>query len=243
MSADKYFAYAAELLKVNPPHITDEPILAQMRRIGIVPGESFDFEKLLPAVRKALQSAPATAQALMKWKLPMVARVTNNLVDEHRYDGRLRKLLSQARNRRFGRHRSEPAGGRDLPLQSRRRIRPAARRVQQYTMHFEKGATPPARAFWSVTLYDQEGFQVANSLERFAVSSWMPFTYNADGSLDLYLQNESPGKDKEANWLPAPKGSFNLTMRLYAPGLDALTGRWNPPFVVKAQTLPSLGAQ
>ena len=72
-------------------------------------------------------------------------------------------------------------------------------------------------AFWSITLYDRDGFQVANGLDRFAVSSWMPFKYNADGSLDLYFQNESPGADKEANWLPAPKGPFNLTMRLYAP--------------------------
>jgi hypothetical protein len=57
---------------------------------------------------------------------------------------------------------------------------------------------------------------VANSLNRFAVSSWMPFKYNPDGSLDLYFQNASPGADKEPNWLPAPKGPFNLTMRLCA---------------------------
>jgi len=94
---------------------------------------------------------------------------------------------------------------------------------------------PPVNAFWSVTLYDPDGFQVGNSLNRFAVSSWMPFSYNPDGSLDLYFQNESPGKDKEANWLPAPKGSFNLTMRLYGPKSDALTGRWNPPPVTKVQ--------
>ena len=98
-------------------------------------------------------------------------------------------------------------------------------------------------AFWSITLYDQDGFQVANPLNRFAVSSWVPFKYNPDGSLDLYFQNESPGADKEANWLPAPKGRFNLTMRLYAPKDDALTGKWNPPPVTRAQGLPSKTAQ
>jgi hypothetical protein len=72
-------------------------------------------------------------------------------------------------------------------------------------------------AFWSVTLYDAEGYQVPNSsLNRFAVSSWMPFKYDPRRLLDLYFQNESPGADKEANWLPAPKEPFNLTMRLYA---------------------------
>ena len=61
----------------------------------------------------------------------------------------------------------------------------------------------------------------------------MPFKYNADGSLDLYFQSDSPGKDKETNWLPSPKAPFNLSMRLYAPQVDALTGKWNPPPVKK----------
>ena len=101
---------------------------------------------------------------------------------------------------------------------------------------------PPAEASWSITLYDPQGFQVANPLDRFAVSSWMPFKYNSDGSLDLYFQNEDPGSDKEANWLPAPEDPFNLTMRLYAPKSEALTGKWNPPPVVKVE-VPALTAQ
>ena len=91
----------------------------------------------------------------------------------------------------------------------------------------------------STTLMDSK---VANILNRFAVSSWMPFKYNADGSLNLYFQHESPGNEKEANWLPAPR-TFNLTMRLYAPKTDALTGKWNPPPVIKTQALPSVTAQ
>jgi len=115
--------------------------------------------------------------------------------------------------------------------------------TNKYTIHFDKGTMPPAEAFWSITLYDLQGFQVANPLNRFAVSSWMPFKYNPDGSLDLYFQSESPGTNKEANWLPAPNGPFNLTMRLYAPKSDALTGKWNPPPVVKVPELPSLTVQ
>lgn len=115
--------------------------------------------------------------------------------------------------------------------------------ANRYSIHFDKTAIPPVDAFWSITLYDEEGFQVANSLNRFAVSSWMPFKFNADGSLDLYFQNESPGADKEANWLPAPKGPFNLTMRLYAPKSDALTGKWNPPAVVRSAAIAPVPAQ
>jgi hypothetical protein len=88
-------------------------------------------------------------------------------------------------------------------------------------------------AFWSITLYDKEGFQVQNSLERFAVSSWMRFKHNSGDSLDLYFQNASPGSNEEANWLPTPKGPFSLTMRLYAPKSDVLTGKWTPPAVMK----------
>jgi hypothetical protein len=77
MPADKYFSYAAELLKTIPPHITDEPIIARMKKIGIEPGKSFDFSKLDPAIQKALASVPEEAQALMKWKVPTLARVAN----------------------------------------------------------------------------------------------------------------------------------------------------------------------
>jgi hypothetical protein len=114
--------------------------------------------------------------------------------------------------------------------------------ASKYMIHFEKTALPPVDAFWSITLYDQEGYQVANPLNRFAVSSWMPFKYNADGSLTLLFQNESPAADTEANWLPAPKGPFNLTMRLYAPRSEALTSKWNPPPVTRFQ-VPSLSVQ
>jgi hypothetical protein len=243
MPAGKYFAYAAELLKLQPPHITDEPIIAQMKRIGIEPGKSFDIDKVSPAVKKALESAPEEAQKLMEWKIPTLARVVNHWslnTDTMGVYGNYylkRAIIAQVG---LGANLPEDAF---YPLNLGDEEGRPLDGASKYTIHFEKGATPPVNAFWSITLYDREGFQVANSLNRFAASSWMPFKYNADGSLDLYFQNENPGNNKEANWLPAPTGAFNLAMRLYGPKSDALTGKWNPPPVTKVQGLPGLGAQ
>jgi hypothetical protein len=243
MTAGKFFAYAAELLKLQPPHITDEPIIAQMKRIGIEPGKSFDIEKVSPTVKKGLEGAPEAAQKLMEWKIPTLARVANHWsmnTDTMGVYGNYylkRAIVSQLG---LGANLPEDA---IYPLNLGDEAGRPLDGAGKYTLHFEKGATPPVNAFWSVTLYDSQGFQVANSLNRFAVSSWMPFKYNMDGSLDLYFQNESPGKDKEANWLPAPKDAFNLTMRLYSPKSEALTGRWNPPPVTKIPSLPPLAAQ
>jgi hypothetical protein len=243
MSAAKYFTYAAELLKVNPPHMTDQPIIAQMKEIGIEVGKSFDFEKLDPTVKQALETVPAEAQALMKWKVPTLARVVNHWsmnTDTMGVYGNYylkRAIVAQVG---LGANLPEDA---IYPLNLGDYEGRPLDGANKYVLHFEKGATPPVNAFWSITLYDNEGFQVGNKLNRFAVSSYMPFKFNGDGSLDLYFQNESPGKDFEANWLPAPKGPFNLCMRLYGPKSDALTGKWDPPAVLKVQGSSVLQAQ
>jgi len=233
MPAAEFFAYAAELLKLNPPHLTDQPIVAQLKLIGIEPGKSFDISKLDPSVRSAVEAAPAEAQRIMKWKVPTIARVANYWsmnTDTMGVYGNYYLKRAMVAQLGLGANLPEDA---IYPLNLGDEDGKPLDGANQYTIHFEKGAAPPVRAFWSVTLYDSDGFQVANVLNRFAVSSWMPFQYNADGSLDLYFQSDTPGKDKEANWLPAPKGPFNLTMRLYSPQPDALTGKWNPPPVKK----------
>lgn len=243
MPAGKFFAYAAELLKLHPPHITDQPIIAQMRQIGIEPGKSFDITTLDPAIQKTLETVPQEAQQLLKWKLPTLARVANGWsmnTDTMGVYGNYylkRALISQ-----YGLGANLPEDA-IYPANLADETGKPLDGANKYTIHFDKAALPPVNAFWSITLYDDEGFQVANSLNRFAVSSWMPFKYNPDGSLDLYFQNESPGAENETNWLPAPKGSFNLTMRLYAPRSDALTGKWNPPPVVRRSGIASLTAQ
>jgi hypothetical protein len=231
MPADKFFAYAAELLKVNPPHITDQPMIAQLKKMGIESGKSFDLGTADPAIRNALANAPEEAQKLMAWKVPTLARVVNGWsmnTDTMGVYGNY--YLKRAIVAQMGLGANLPEDAvypQNLGDETGKPLEGANR----YTLHFNKGDTPPANAFWSITLYDSEGFQTANPLARFNLSSWMPLKYNADGSLDLYFQNDSPGKDKETNWLPAPKGAFNLTMRIYAPESEVLTGKWNPPAV------------
>jgi hypothetical protein len=193
----------------------------------------------LPAVKKGLESAPEDALKLMAWKVPTMARIANGWsmnTDTMGVYGNY--YLKRAIVTQFGLGANLPEDA-IYPLNLTDDTGKPLDGASNYTIHFDKGQIPPAEAFWSITLYDPEGFQVANTLNRFAVSSWMPFKTNADGSLDLYFQNESPGGDKEANWLPAPKGPYNLTMRLYAPKSEALTGKWNPPPVMKMQPVPT----
>ena len=243
MPAGKYFAYAADLLRLNPPHATDQPMIAQLKKIGIEPGKSFDIDKLDPAVRDGLANAPEDAQKLMAWKVPTLARVVNGWsmnTDTMGVYGNyyLKRAIVAALG--LGANLPEDAV---YPLNLADATGRPLDGTNRYVLHFDKGETPPVDAFWSVTLYDGQGFQVANALDRFALSSWMPLKYNSDGSLDLYFQNESPGKDLEANWLPAPRSPFNLTMRLYSPKAEALTGKWNPPPITRIETLPMIGGE
>jgi hypothetical protein len=241
LSTEALLALGAELMKLHPPHATDQPTIDRMRRIGLEPGKSFDPASLSPATRDAIRPAAAEAQRLLQWKLKTLARVENGWslnTDTMGVYGNY--YLKRALIAQYGL-------GANLPEDA---IYPAnlfdkdGQPLQggtKYVIHFPRGAAPPANAFWSITLYDNEGFQIANPANKFAVSSWMPFQFNPDGSLDILVQSDDPGGEKTANWLPAPpSGPFSLTMRLYAPNSDALTGKWSPPPVEKAVRASSL---
>jgi hypothetical protein len=102
----------------------------------------------------------------------------------------------------------------------------------RYTLHLSKYQIPPVRAFWSLTMYNDQQFFADNSINRFAIGDRDKLKFNADGSLDFYIQRDAPGPDKESNWLPTPKtGGFTLGLRLYWPKLEALDGGWAPPGV------------
>ena len=103
-----------------------------------------------------------------------------------------------------------------------------------YRIHFDKDKLPPVRAFWSITMYSQDGYFVKNPINRFAIGDRDALKRNADGSIDIYLQPSSPGADRESNWLPSQAGIFNLSLRLYWPGDEILKGKWIPPAVTAA---------
>ena len=228
MPADKYFAYGAELMKVNPPHRTDWSTLARIKRIGIEPGH-FDPSKASP---EALARGAAAGLKLMHSSVSSIGRVVNGWVmytDTMGVYGDY--YLKRAIVAEIGLFANQPEDA-IYPVNVADADGKPLRGESKYVIHFNKSQLPPVDAFWSVTMYDAEGFQVANPLNRFAIGDRDALKYNSDGSLDLYLQTETPGSEKEANWLPAPKsGLLGVTMRLYAPRPAALDGRWKPPAV------------
>jgi hypothetical protein len=233
MSASTFFTYAAEVMKKNPPHITDEPLVAQMKSIGIEPGKSFDFENLDPATQMALEKAAVDGLEMINESIPVIGKVVNGWSMNTNTMGVYGNYyLKRAVIAMIGLLANLPedaifpqllvdANGKDLNGNN------------SYLLHFNKSELPPTNAFWSVTMYDAQGFQVANELNRFAIGDRDNMTYNIDGSLDIYLQHDSPGLDKESNWLPAPEGPMSVIMRIYWPKMEALDGRWVPPAVKK----------
>jgi hypothetical protein len=234
MSGQKYFEYASELLKLNPPHVTDWSQVARLARLGIVPGKSFDYKGASPAVKAAIDRAPSIALAHLKEKLPTLARIANGWqmnTDTMGVYGNY--YLKRAIVAMVGLGANQPEDA-IYPLNVGDSEGRPLEGNQRYVLHFEKSELPPVEAFWSITMYDEAGFQVANSLNRFAIGDRDTLKYNSNGSLDLYIQSQSPGADRESNWLPSPaQGKLGVTFRLYGPKAPALDGRWNPPAIRK----------
>lgn len=115
----------------------------------------------------------------------------------------------------------------------------------RYILHFDAEQIPQARAFWSLTMYDHEGFHVANQIDRFALGDRDPIRFNDDGSLDLYLQADNPGHEREDNWLPTPRaGTFQPMLRIYSPAPHALRHGLRLPAIERveaASTTPRSG--
>lgn len=228
-----FFKEFAELLKSNPPDPTDQKILSDIKQIGLIPGKEFNTEKFTSdeintwnqagkmAAKKIAESKPIGSQLIQGW---LTQR--NNIGT---YDN---NYLARAVIARQGLganlpqdaiYSSATVDSNNQPLTGK----------NNYLLHFNKNQLPPVRAFWSLTLYDAEGYFAPNSAKRYALGDRDPLQYNKDGSLDIYIQHAAPEQTKLSNWLPAPNDKFNLLMRLYWPKSAILSGHWSPPAIKK----------
>jgi hypothetical protein len=233
MDAAAYFKLLAALMKENPPTAADAPMVDHMAKIGLVPGEDWDISALAPTVVNGLAQAPQAALAEMKAYAPKAGRILNGwlitLPSGTYGTNYLHRALLNWQGPGWNRPEDSvypmaKVDGDGNPLSG----------DKKYVLHFANGELPHVEGFWSLTMYDSEGFFVANPLDRVSLSQRNDFDFNADGSLDLYIQNDSPGEDQETNWLPAPDGAFALFMRLYWPSDRApsiIDGSWMPPEV------------
>ncbi len=232
MDAATFFSRMCALMKDNSPAAADIDTLKKWAVIGIVPGEDF-IPSLDAAVVQGLErSVKAGYEQVVADGTSPKAEVKNNWLMT--YD-----LGSYGTDYR---HRAGVAWvglGANLPEDA---IYPMTRvdgdgkplsGEHRYVMHFDKEQLPPVNAFWSLTMYNNRQFFVDNPLDRYAIGDRDNLSFNLDGSLDIYVQSESPGQDKQSNWLPSPPDGFNLIMRLYWPKPEVLDGSWSPPTVTR----------
>jgi hypothetical protein len=241
MDGAAYFKLFAELLKTNPPSADDAPMVAKLAKIGIVPGQDFDASKLDAGTAAGIAKAPKPAQdKIAAWlKESVVSGKDSKLENGWVYPVKTglygTDYITRATVTWYGLGANRPEDA-IYPTSEGPDIVQKYSGANKYVVHFDKGRTPPVDGFWSLTMYNAQYFFVDNPLNRYNVSSRSKFKTNADGSTDIYIQADSPGKDKESNWLPAPKDDFVLMLRLYWPKSTdptILNGSWKPPQVKK----------
>ena len=236
-----YFTLLAQLMKTNPPAAADAPMVAKLAELGIVPGKDFDATALDPAIVEGINAAPKPAQdKIMAWLKEGILVGDFKLQDGWLFSTKMGLYGTNYRQRAvttaigLGANRPEDA---IYPMSEGPDILQSYNGAKKYVMHFPKGQLPPVNGFWSLTMYDAQYFFVANPLNRYTLSQRNALKTNADGSVDLYIQHDSPGADKESNWLPAPADKFILMLRLYWPKEKApsiLNGTWKIPRVREA---------
>lgn len=232
-TAPELFRYLNFLLGFCPPHPSERDILTRFAKIGIGPGWTFDLAQRSRAERKAIEAGIADA-----WQelAGLQKKINSEEVSSSDFFG-TRDFLKNNYLYRFagaklGLYGNSGAEAIYLSYFVDANGKPCDAAKTGYTLRFPKGQLPPAGAFWSLTMYDgKTQFLVANPIQRYLLNSTMlkSFRYGSDGSLTLYVQQGSPGRDREANWLPAPNGPFYAILRIYMPGPSVLNRTWKKP--------------
>ena len=229
MDAMTFFSRLNTLLVTNPPSAADAPLMERIARIGVAPGMGEDHARLDQLIAGAVRDGMEAAREQIAGAVRALGdTVVNGWVIPLGLGRYGTRYLKRAAVAAFGLGANLPedavypnagADSDGRPLSGQRR----------YQIHFAPGELPPVNGFWSLTMYNERQFFVENPINRYAIGDRDELWLNADGSLDLYIQHDSPGGEREANWLPAPEGAFNLIMRLYWPKPAILEGRWAPP--------------
>lgn len=234
MSAVDFFTYASEALLVNPPHTTDFSVLARIANLGIVPGKRFDPSGVDAEGLGEIEAGAAAAREAIAANITGFGKQVDGWSISTDTIGVYGNAYLKRATVALGGLGANPPEDAIYPILLTDSDGDPTNGEQNYRIHFDADKLPPVDAFWSITMYDAEGYQVANELDRFAIGDRDPINYNPDGSLDIIIQHTNPGPDHEPNWLPAPTGPLGITMRLYAPKPEILDGRWTPPLVEKA---------
>lgn len=224
-----FFARFAELMKDNPPHANDYPILDRLARIGIVPGAPFDLEAAPAVVQDALRAAPARALPSIESAFLRAGREVNGWhlhtsgIGTYGTDYLMRASVA------FGGLGANCPEDAVYPAAATDAAGAPLRADRRYVLRFEPGALPPARAFWSLTLYDERQLFAENPLGRYALGDRDALVRDERGALEILVQRDAPA-GRESNWLPAPaEGTFTLMLRVYWPASSVLDGTWSPP--------------
>lgn len=235
LDAVEFLTFAARALAVNPPHAADFSVLARIGRLGIVPGEPFDPTRFSEAELTEIEAGAKRALSEILGSLASFGTAANgwrtSLETMGVYGNDYLKRAAVA----AGGLGANPPEDAVYPVLAADSTGAPVTGENDYLLHFAADALPPAAAFWSVTMYDADGFQAPNELGRFALGDRDPLAYNPDGSLDIHISHTNPGPEKLTNWLPAPLGPLGITMRIYAPTADVFTGAWTPPAVQRVR--------
>ncbi len=232
LNAKDYFNRLAMLLENNPPTKEDAPMLEKMAKLGIKPGQAFDIAKLSPEQQQSLEKTVKLGQETIMGHFKDAGVDKNGWIYSTKTGLYGTDYLQRALIAAIGLGANRPQDA-IYPTATVDSTGAKLNGANKYVMHFAKGQEPPVKGFWSLTMYDDKYFFTDNALNRYTVSPRNDLKKNEDGSLDLYIQHESPGKDKESNWLPAPSGNFILMLRFYWPQEALIKGTWTPPGVVK----------
>lgn len=227
MPIDSFFNYLNKLLVDNPPAPADLSAMEMFAKISVGPGLKFDISKFDTNIQNEMQNIPQLEYAFYNNVSSKPASLINgwsiktDSIGIYGTDYQNRAVIASI------------GIGANLPADA---VYPSSyvdssgsvyNGANKYILHFDQGKLPPVNGFWSLTMYDKDGYFINNPINRYAIGHGAPLTYNPDGSLDIYIQNIAP-VGMENNWLPAPQGIFNVMMRLYWPQSSVLNKQWTP---------------